>query len=140
MQYVLTSKQISGEIIDDELIVIDLDRGLYFTSKGAALPLWTSMLAGCDVDALKAELATRSDDPSQFIAAVDIWFATFVEQGILRPIEGISAPLPDGFLEGVSARELHAPTAEVHRDLADILIYDPVHDFEEIGWPKQPKA
>jgi hypothetical protein len=138
--YALANKNISGEIIDDELIIIDLARGIYFTSKGAALPLWRAIIAEAEVDGLVAQLAAQTDDVASFKHATESWLNALTDQGILREEAGSGRPLPTDLINGENRSQTVAPTFEMHQDLEDILLFDPVHDFEELGWPKQPKA
>ena len=137
-QYALTSKNISGEIIDDELIVIDLSRGVYFTSKGAALHLWRGVLSGNNIEALIEQLCSKSDDPDNFKQMCMEWLNALTSEGVLQEAGGEGATIPIGFLETEELSKIVPPTFEMHHDLEDILLFDPVHDFDELGWPKQP--
>lgn len=137
-QYALASKNISGEIIDDELIVIDLSRGVYFTSKGAALHLWRGVLSGNNIEALIEQLCSKSDDPDNFKQMCMEWLNALTSEGILQEAEGEETIIPIGLLETEEFSKIAPPTFEIHHDLEDILLFDPVHDFDELGWPKQP--
>ena len=137
-QYALASKNISGEIIDDELIVIDLSRGVYFTSKGAALHLWRGVVSGSNVEELVEQLCSKSDDPDNFKQMCVEWLNALTSEGILQKAESGGATIPVGFLEAEELSKIAPPTFEMHYDLEDILLFDPVHDFDELGWPKQP--
>ena len=137
--YAVANKNISGEIIDDELIIIDLTRGVYFTSKGAALPLWRAIIKGYGLVGIMEHLAKESGTPLSFVPAVEAWLAILVREGVLRVEDGQGLPLSDDFLAGSSASDAQAPILEMHDDLEDILLFDPVHDFDELGWPKHAK-
>ncbi len=137
-QYALTSKNISGEIIDDELIIIDLSRGVYFTSKGAALHLWRGVMLGNNVEELVEQLCSKSDDPDRFKQMSIEWLSALTSEGILQQAEGDGTTISISFLETEELSKIAPPTFEMHYDLEDILLFDPVHDFDELGWPKQP--
>jgi hypothetical protein len=137
-QYALTSKNISGEIIDDELIVIDLSRGVYFTSKGAALHLWRGVVSGNNIEELVEKLCSKSDEPDNFKQMCVEWLNALTSEGILQEAGGGGATISAGFLETEELSKITPPTFELHYDLEDILLFDPVHDFDELGWPKQP--
>jgi hypothetical protein len=137
-QYALTSKNISGEIIDDELIVIDLSRGVYFTSKGAALQLWRGVVSGNNIEELVEQLGSKADDPAIFKQMSIEWLNALTSEGILQEAEGEETIIPIGLLETEEFSKIAPPTFEIHHDLEDILLFDPVHDFDELGWPKQP--
>jgi hypothetical protein len=137
-KYALASKNISGEIIDDELIVIDLSRGVYFTSKGAALHLWRGVVSGNNIEELVEQLCSQSDDPDNFRQMCAEWLIALTNEGILQEAEGGGTTISVGFLETEELSKIAPPTFEIHRDLEDILLFDPVHDFDELGWPKPP--
>ena len=137
-QYALTSKNISGEIIDDELIVIDLSRGVYFTSKGAALHLWRGVVSGNNIEELVEQLCSKSDEPDNFKKMCVEWLNALTSEGILQEAGGGGANISVGLLGTEELSKIAPPTFEMHHDLEDILLFDPVHDFDELGWPKQP--
>ncbi len=138
--YVTAGKNVSGEIIDDELIIIDLARGIYFTSKGGGLPLWRAIVAGCNVNEFAAQLAALSDAPLEFASETEAWISTLLREGIIREQDGDEQPLSVSATKIIVPSRSDPPTLEMHHDLKDILIFDPVHDFSELGWPKQLKG
>lgn len=136
--YRLASKNVSGEIIDDELIIVDLASGAYFNSTGSALLLWRAIASGLDVDAAIGELSARAADPAQFSAAAQEWVGGLVTHGILVPDDdGASASHAPLFAD-TDISGLEPPVLERHGDMEDLLLFDPVHDFDDLGWPKQP--
>lgn len=139
MSYAIAHKNIAGEIIDDELVIIDLTRGVYFSSKGSSLILWRAISSGQDARAVVKELAKRSPDAEGFEASALSWLETLLREGVLREDTDCAVGGVDAFITSLSEQPITSPTLEMHEDLEDILLFDPVHDFDELGWPKQPQ-
>lgn len=136
--YYISNKNISGEIIDDELIIIDLVRGVYFSCKGGALPLWKAIVAGHDAIAVARILASHSTDSASLTAAAEAWLNNLVNAGVLLEQSQTTDGEVSAYIESLENLTFTPPTLEIHEDLQDILLFDPVHDFDELGWPKQP--
>ena len=136
--YTLASKNISGEIIHDELIIIDLAQGVYFTSKGAALYLWKAIVFGSEVAEVIDQLSKKADDPVGFIKKSETWINALTSHGIIKKEIGQGTPVSADWLKSEHLTNIVPPTYEMHQDLEDILLFDPVHDVDGLGWPKPP--
>lgn len=130
------NQNISGEIIDNELIIIDLVTGSYFNSTGAGPLLWRAVELGVDAQDAISLLSLKSPDPEGFTAAARSWLDRLVRDGILTP-DGESADIEEFKREQAAISTVVEPTLEKHDDLEDLLLYDPVHDVNELGWPKK---
>lgn len=134
----LANKNVAGEIIDDELIIVDLARGIYLNATGSAPLLWRALMAGADLEQAISHLAAASGDPEAFTGAAQAWLEALVAEGVLVR-EGEGTPITAADLFGAAGPgPVTPPGLERHADLQDLLLYDPVHDLDELGWPKQP--
>ena len=82
-RFKIRHENISGEVIDNELIIINLAAGTYFNSTGAGPLLWRAMKQGADMQQAISFLATKSREPTVFAALAQNWVDTLVCEGIL---------------------------------------------------------
>lgn len=124
-----------NEFFDNEVILVNMTRGHYYSLRDAAATLWQGICAGLAVPEL-AGLLTDTFTVSQQEAETDV--ATFLntaqEQGLLvatdQPV--VLCPLPPAGAK----RPYHSPQLEVYTDMEDLLGLDPIHDVDpQQGWP-----
>ncbi len=134
--YRVQEPDVTFEIFEDEIIVINLANGRYHNIRGSGTWLWQALAAG--VGRSKATdllLAAEAPDPdpdaarkiSEFIdqlTAEDLLIAT--------PLEGENASeLPEA--PGVYI----TPLIETFTDMEHLLAIDPIHEVDAQGWPSE---
>src|SRR5687768_3354094 len=55
-RYSLSGPNVVHQEIEGEVIVVDLQKGHYFSLTGSAVPAWKALLRGCDTTAAAKEL------------------------------------------------------------------------------------
>jgi hypothetical protein len=123
-----------SETIDGEVIVINLERGSYFSLRESAAELWSLVEQGCARDAIVEALASRySASSSQAVASEAGRFLDELrEEGLVVESNGAPAAVPD--LEPATT-EFAPPRLEKYTDLEDLIMLDPIHEVEPEGWP-----
>ena len=126
------------ERLDDEVIVIDLEHGMYYALVGTAADIWTSFTLGATVDAVAATLA-RGYGASLDEVRADI--SSFTSQ-----LEAAGLLVTSATAHGDAARvAVHEPPArwenpvfDAYGDMANLVISDPARVVDEAGWPHLP--
>jgi len=115
----------SPELVWDEsggeVVLINLNSGRYFSLNGSASEVWTHCLNS-------AELCAVS-----FPSSVNIekFLETLLEQALVTAIPHSSTQFIGG-----NHDVAEEPQIEVHSDLAEMLLLDPIHDVDsQLGWP-----
>lgn len=131
----VASNNIHSQIFDDEAVVMDMTSGLYFSLRGAAVAVWSAIMAGATRAQATAALAARYDAPDEAIAAaLDTTLKALNEHGLIVPASGSPAagePTPPAASRG----PLEPPTIERFTDMQELLLLDPIHEVSEAGWP-----
>ncbi len=125
------------ETIDGEVIVIDLATGTYFSLQGGAADVWTLITAGQTPDEMVPSLAVSYNEDSGFIGATIDSFLNELKSEELVVEAGDEAP-PPGAAATVSGNGTFAPYLEKHTDMAELILLDPVHEVDSMGWPHRP--
>ena len=131
----INEPDVVAETIDAEAIVINLDRGVYYSIRGIGLVVWTDVIDGVDsekiVDRLKhCPGAGQSQVPGEVTSFVD----RLLNEKLIRP-RGSAANLEPRFAPG--SLQYSPPAIEKYTDMEALLLLDPIHDVDESGWPRR---
>ena len=127
---------IIDETIDNEVVVVDLYRGSYFSIRGAGVDIWQLLTEPTTPEGVVTRIATRFGRPEADIsAAVQRFVSELDGHGLLKPSDeaGAGALTPDPPGDDVPIFE--TPSLEKFTDMEDLLLLDPVHDVDGRGWP-----
>jgi hypothetical protein len=120
----------AAEVLDEEVVALNVESGIYFSMRGLAAALWQDLAAGHPVQML-ADCAREHGAGAE---AVTDFAAELTRYGLMRA----GTAQPTG---GPSSRELlrsgtHEIVFEVFEDMQDLILSDPIHDVDEsMGWP-----
>ncbi|MDR3474666.1 MAG: PqqD family protein [Devosia sp.] len=135
-RFAVDPTNISHERLQDEVIIINVGSGAYFSGTGPAADLWTLISQGATVEeAAKVLAATYSTDGDAVRSDVDACVNHLLTLRVLAPA---SAEAPAGTipaLPDLPRGAWAAPIFDEYTDMWDLLKYDPIHDVNETGWP-----
>jgi hypothetical protein len=123
-RYRLNEPAVVADVIDGETIIMNLEKGDYYSLNPSGGEIWLHLLAGRRRDELLAAIAERHGDVSS-PAEVDGFIARLIEYRLIVATE------QPGDVNGLAAQEL-GPTApwskpeiSVYADMKDLLALDP---------------
>lgn len=139
----VNSHDVVHETIDDEVILIHLGTGTYYSLAGVAADLWSLIADGAVEQAsMLSEVQRRYEGDSKLIAtAVSAFLDELHSEELIElgePAEGAARPSTTaGIREPASgAIPFVAPVLNKYTDMQDFLLADPLHDVDEqAGWP-----
>lgn len=135
------------EAIEGEVIVINLATGTYYSLRGSAAEAWELIKRpeGVGAGQLVSELAARLDaPPSDVRSSFAPFLAELSTEGLVEWANGASPRGDDpvevagGVSDGKLAFEL--PRLEKFTDMQELVLLDPVHEVDQVGWPARPDA
>jgi len=134
-RYAVPGANIVSEAFDGDIVVLDLDSGRYFSFTDAGCALWEAIVDGI------APMALLRDGDIYTAEDVQNFLQQLIEFGLL---EAVAEPATLEISGATSAKLLQAkdkPEISVYDDLADLFLFDPIHEVEEqAGWPAVNKA
>jgi len=138
VRFCLNANNVVFDVIDGEVLAIRSDSGAYYSMRGVAATAWCALLSGRPVDHLAGPVAEHHGaDPA--IAAPELnRFATdLLGESLLILREGEQLEMGDLQLpEETRMRPWEAPTFEIYTDMQDLLLFDPIHEVDNSGWPR----
>jgi hypothetical protein len=136
----VTGAHIVSETIADEVIVVDLVDGSYFSLSGCAIAIWDYVKTGYSrTQILETLSATLDSTPADMDRHLDDFINSLIEEKLIEPksADGVSVSNITSTDKKVA---FAVPALQKYTDMEDVLKMDPIHDFDEMGWPHQPAA
>ena len=119
-------QQVMYEAFDDETVVVNMDRGHYFSIRGVSARIWNALAVGESNDELKrlfSDIDTKSlDRLLQLLAQEGLIVCDTVPGELLSP---------EVWLAGTAFEN----QVERFTDVEGLLLIDPIHEVDQTGWP-----
>jgi coenzyme PQQ synthesis protein D (PqqD) len=134
-RYVVRSPAVVHETIDGEAVIINLETGAYFSVEGRGAIAWQQLVAGASPADVATMLAAGHDgDAGAIAAAVAQLVDSLRREGLIRPDDPADGdpPAPAAAAPNPGLADL---SLRVFTDLQELLLLDPIHDVDEVGWP-----
>jgi len=136
--------QVDREVFDDEVIIINMESGNYFSLNNTGAYVWTLIEAGCAVNDIVGRICDQFEgaDASAASTSVNELLAQLLKEQLIQPGTG-PAPAPSPVASPTPKAPFEKPTLAVYTDMQELLLLDPIHDVDETGWPQrqdEPKA
>jgi len=129
-----------SELVDGEAVIMNLQSGNYYSARHSGALLWDWIEKGVSQGDMPAGLArVYAGDPTDIERGVAAFIDSLIEQELIIEASADSSapPLPPA-VHADGANPLlpyRAPLLEVYADMQDLLLLDPIHDIDEVGWP-----
>ena len=137
-RYALNQPPVVGEVIDGEVMVINLDTGVYYSVTGAGAAVWPMLIAG----ATRLEISDRVARHYGASAAsverdLGMFIARLADEAILRPRHDDVAAGSFDAVDEWPAATYPGFGFERYDDMQALLVIDPVHEVGDFGWPSR---
>lgn len=135
--YRVNGPNIVSDVIDDEVFIINLEKGIYYSLMAPGVEIWEALRQGATLDQVQEWLLARFDEnPGDIARAVhDLVREMEAEHILVRdesPQEG-TIDLPDD--PPNQRRPFQRPVLHRYTDMEAILMLDPIHEVDQQGWP-----
>lgn len=134
--YLVNSPEVVSETIDGELVIMNLESGDYYSAEALGAAIWGWIEQGFGLTDIEVLISAHY---SEIDANAESHLSEFVlkllnnklikEDGSRETSDKLSGP--EGGLE-----KYQAPEITVYTDMKDMLLLDPIHEVDEVGWPK----
>ncbi len=147
MYFRVNKPKVILETFDDEVVLVNLDSGSYYTIDNVGVAIWEHIESGAGVDAIVTRVVNgRAADSAYIETAVRQFINALEKEGLVVPVgadEAESHPTQTvGSETEVDAKcaDFVPPVLHGYTDMQDLLLLDPIHEVDESGWPnvKQP--
>ncbi len=136
--WVVDTPSVVSEVIDDELVVMNLATGHYFSSTGSGAVAWSCLELGMDSAAIAGVLGQSFDaSAAQIEADLSGFIESLRSNGLVRAADAASAAAVTGTPPPPPSQRAPygSPQMNAYTDMKDLLMLDPIHDVADEGWP-----
>ena len=143
--YNVNRAKIVEETIDGEVIIINLDKGHYFSLNGTGTDIWEYIKFGTPTLDIVANIKVNYSDPKNSIehSINKLLINLLAEELIVTTDQHINNikfnSISNIDIVNDNKKSFIEPILEKYTDMEDLLLLDPIHDVDEQGWPKMPK-
>jgi hypothetical protein len=137
------SPNVIHETIEDEVILIDLKSGTYYSLREAGATVWQAIERGAHEDEIRAAVEQRYEGASDEIRDSVVQLVAELEsEGLIRGDQDAAgaAGVPAPVALDEPRVPFIAPVLEKHTDMQDLILIDPVHEVGARGWPHTADA
>ena len=140
MKFKINTPNIVHELIDEEVIIVNLKKGDYYSLLSTSAEVWTGIEQGQSLAQIVAQLTQNyQEEPEVIVQGVQLFIEQLIEEGIITELAGdiqeedISS---HGFSNnGIDKPLFEMPKLSKYTDMEDLLALDPIHEVNETGWP-----
>ncbi len=136
----VANANVHSKVFEDEVVIIDMMSGIYYSVRGAGVDMWTMVESGAAPADVIAALAARYDAPTETLARAA---SDFLRELATHGLIVADAAAPRAAADQVappSRAPFAAPQLERFTDMQDLLLLDPIHEVGEAGWPHAAPA
>lgn len=135
--YRIASSQITSEVVDGEVMIINLNNGHYFNLNGSCVEIWGRVQEGASRDDMLAELTRVYSGAAESIAAeLDRLLSELQKDELIVALSGVEAPLSAPNIGKKVPSPFVPPVLTKFSDMQELLLLDPIHDVDDAGWPQ----
>ena len=140
-RYKINIPKIIHETIDDEVLIIEFDSGNYYSLREIGAIIWEGIVKGANANEINAAISEHYDISLDEIKSSVAQLISELE------FENIITPLPPEekvkdfdsldlfFPQKEVSNSFYYPKLEKYTDMQELLLLDPIHDVDELGWP-----
>ncbi len=136
--YRIASPQITSEILDEEVMIINLKNGHYFNISGSGAEIWQLLQQGCSIDQILSKLSQcYRGTPTTFQSHLDDFLKSLQREELIATFT--DSPKTIDFSTPsllVSQKDFVPPVLSKYSDMQELLLLDPIHDVDDAGWPQ----
>lgn len=134
MNYRVNMPRVAHETLDDETIIIDFEQGTYYSLSDVANWVWFLLEKEQTVEHIVTQIITYfTGEQEEIDAAVRQFIGQLAHAGLIIRTDtppSLTIPLPL-----CNQMPFMSPQVEVHTDIQDLLLLDPIHEVGRQGWP-----
>jgi len=134
--YTFNSAKFAAEIFPDEIVVLDVIEGTYFSLGGAVPTIWSSLTGGVAIAEIAKALGEAYEmSQDELRIPLESLATQLLSEEILSLGTASDRADPVSFA-GIGAAAFPGFPVEKHEDMQDLLTLDPIHDVDQAaGWP-----
>ncbi len=145
-RYKVNQPSVVFEKFDDELVLINLDTGNYYSFESVGAYIWDFVQDGFSYAEIIAEVSgCYRGDPATIENAVNEFVNKLLEEGLIVPdgVQPISGRKKSDAIHEIEdqkqKKDFELPVLNKFTNMQDFLLVDPIHEIDYSDYPKKQK-
>jgi len=135
MRYAKFDNNILSDVFGEEVVLVNLDSGMYYSLRGSATQIWIRLFNQYSLIEILADLIQIYQvTENQLNADINLFVTQLLELKIIKTATDAERKEID-FISKDILIDYSTPVVEIFSDMQEILLLDPVHDVDKSGWP-----
>lgn len=133
--YRIDTSRVVSEMLDNEVIIIDLLEGYYYSLNNTGSALWVGIEQGFTLPQLLTYFSERYEAAPEMVkSSIESFIARLKELSLITEETTATAPEVESYTG--SKEQFFMPALQQFQDMQEMLLADPIHDIDEkTGWP-----
>lgn len=130
----LAGTAIIHELLDQEVIIANLNTGIYYSLRETSVAIWQLLLTNHSLAEIAQQFSQQYALPvTQIIQSVSPFVSQLLQEELIieNQIQTPSSQ-PSGL---IWSSVFTLPTLEKFEEMSALLMLDPIHEVDEQGWP-----
>jgi hypothetical protein len=140
----VNSPQVVCEMIDEEVVIVHLEKGYYYSLLKTGAEIWSRIERRIDSQSIIHEITQAYDGSAEEIAtAIDEFLENLQREELIIADSTMETLNTDNnkIVEITNKPRFEKPQLEKFTDMEDLLLLDPIHEVDvEAGWPNAKTA
>jgi hypothetical protein len=125
-----------AEIIDNELVVMNLETGTYYSSLDFGVVVWRWIEAGATIEQIVHAIVSYTGIQADGVRSdIESFVDSLARENLIR---AAATATPSAAPIAPPDMPYQPPKLNVYSDMQDLLMLDPIHDVDAVGWPSLP--
>jgi hypothetical protein len=150
IRFRINKPKVIHETFEDEVVILNLDSGNYFSLNSIGTQIFDLLECGTSI---METLKVISGSYKGNLDHIEKEISGFVDQLILEELivpltvgndtAGTAVPCGSKTSELSPGNEMcifESPVLQKYTDMQELLLLDPIHDVDDMGWPIKPKV
>ena len=134
-RFIIFDKNIISDVFDEEVVLVNLETGIYYSLRASASQIWVRILNNHSVDEIISDLTSLYElDNNDLVSQVHKFIQQLIDNQLIKSSE-ITEKIVINLINQDQKKVFTTPIFEMFSDMQEILLLDPVHDVDKAGWP-----
>jgi Coenzyme PQQ synthesis protein D (PqqD) len=134
--YRVNAPQVLHEAFEDETVLINLDSGNYYSFSGSGALIWDCIVRGASIGSVIENLQERFGTRDGIAPGVDDFVSELVKENLIVEDSSSAAKnVEEARAKVFKPAQFERPVLQKYSDMQDLLLLDPIHEVDEMGWP-----
>lgn len=144
-RFKINTPGIIHETIESEVVMVNLNNGIYYSMAKTGAVIWNLIDQGMTVKQIIELIKDKfSGESSEIERGIGQLLEELQKEQLILLIDETDGSLQSNILSNdnslIEKKTFEMPVLQKYMDMQDLLLLDPIHDVDEMGWPDPKKA